>query len=286
MDEYIWDTEVFLCDWVAVFKHRASGEYFVFHNDWDGVQQFISRDAVYYGFNSKGYDQFILKGILLNIEPENIKYISDYIVGGGIGWECPMLADTKTPWLQHVDLMDDCQVGQSLKSIEGHLGMNIQETEVDFNLKRPLTHEELEQTIAYCKHDVDATEVLLNLRKSYLQNKVNLGKLAGLSPARAMGMTNAKLTAAMLGASPQKHDDERAYVYPNNLKREYIPQDVFDFFDRMKDTSVTDEELFKEKLKFNIGGCEVTLGYGGIHAAIPNYTFEERSETDVDDPES
>jgi hypothetical protein len=31
-----------------------------------------------------------------------------------------------------------------------------------------------------------------------------------------MGMTNAKLTAAMLKATPQKHDDERKYVYPES----------------------------------------------------------------------
>jgi hypothetical protein len=91
-------------------------------------------------------------------------------------------------------------------------------------------------------------------------------------------MTNAKLTAAMLKATPQKHDDERKYVYPENLRREYIPQEVFDFFDRMYDQNVPDEEYFKSKLEISVGECPVTIGFGGIHGAIPNFMWEE-SET-------
>ncbi len=42
----------------------------------------------------------------------------------------------------------------------------IEETEVDFNITRKLTAAELEQTIQYCKkYDVDATEILYNLRQ-------------------------------------------------------------------------------------------------------------------------
>ena len=166
-------------------------------------------------------------------------------------------------------------MGLSLKAIEGHLGMDICETEVDFTLERPLTKEELESTIFYCKHDVDATEKILDLRKNYLQNKINIGKLAGLNEVKAMSMTNAKLTAAMLKARSTEHDDERCYQYPENLRREYIPQEVFDFFDRMKDDSLSDKDVFTGKLNITIGDCPVTIGYGGIHGAIPNFMWKE-----------
>ena len=169
-------------------------------------------------------------------------------------------------------------MGLSLKAIEGHLGMDICETEVDFTLDRPLTKEELESTIFYCKHDVDATEKIIDLRKNYLQNKINIGKLAGLDEVKSMSMTNAKLTAAMLKARLIEHDDERAYQYPSNLRREYIPQEVFDFFDRMKDDSLSDKDVFTGKLNIAIGECPVTIGYGGIHGAIPNFIWKENGE--------
>jgi hypothetical protein len=153
--------------------------------------------------------------------------------------------------------------------------MDICESEVDFTIERPLTTEELESTIFYCKHDVDATERIIDLRKNYLQNKINIGKLAGLDEVKAMSMTNAKLTAALLKARLQEHDDERAYQYPENLRREYIPQVVFDFFDRMKDENLTDKDVFTGKLNISIGECPVTIGYGGIHGAIPNFLWDE-----------
>ena len=158
------------------------------------------------------------------------------------------------------------------------MGISIQETEVDFNLDRPLTQEELDQTIFYCKHDVDATEKLTEIRKDYLKNKINLGRMAGLTDTKAMAMTNGKLTAAMLKATAQKHDDERQYVYPDNLRREYIPQEVFDFFDRMYDPNISDAEYFKSKLKISVGECPVTIGFGGIHGAIPNYFWSEQED--------
>ena len=158
------------------------------------------------------------------------------------------------------------------------MGISIQETEVDFNLDRPLTQEELDQTIFYCKHDVDATEKLTEIRKDYLKNKINLGRMAGLTDTKAMAMTNGKLTAAMLKATAQKHDDERQYVYPDNLRREYIPQEVFDFFDRMYDPNISDAEYFKSKLEISVGECPVTIGFGGIHGAIPNYFWSEQED--------
>ena len=234
----------------------------------------ISDDNVYCGFNSKSYDQYIIKAICAGFSPEEVKQVNDWIIAGNQGWECPLLGGVRF-WFNNIDIKDDMQMGLSLKAIEGHLGMDIQETEVDFDLGRPLTQEEIDLTIKYCKHDVDATERILDLRKNYLQNKINIGKLAGLDEVKAMSMTNAKLTAALLKARQTPHDDERCYQYPDNLRREYIPQEVFEFFDRMKDDSLSDKEVFTGKLNISIGECPVTIGYGGIHGAIPNFMWKE-----------
>lgn len=276
LDRYIFDFEVFAYDWIVVFKNKKMKEYFVFHNDNEAVAAFMDEGPLLGGFNNKHYDQYILKAILLNCTPEEVKAVNDYIIIQGMdGWTYPLFRDNKVYFDQY-DLMDDCQDGLSLKAIEAHLGMDIRESTVDFGLDRPLTAEELDEAIRYCKHDVDATDALDDLRQPYLDNKLVLGAECDLPPARALYMTNAKLTAYYLGAVPREHDDEREYRYPDKLLREYIPPEVFGFFDRLHDKSIPDEAVFSAKLEINVGGCPVTLGYGGIHGAIPCYTEEAR----------
>lgn len=273
----VYDVEVFCEDWLVIFKDIETGKYTCVHNDNEELKECISEDCIYIGFNSKHYDQFIIKSICCGFTPQEIKQVNDFIIGGGQGWECPMLRDFFFRF-NNVDIKDDMQMGLSLKAIEGHLGLSVEESTVPFDIDRPLTEEELKETAKYCIHDVDTTEKLVELRKDYLKNKIHIGKLAGLDEVKAMGMTNAKLTAALLKAEQKPHDDERKYVYPPNLKREYIPQEVFDFFDRMYDPEISDKELFSDKQTFSIGDCPGVVGYGGIHAAIPNYFFVESED--------
>lgn len=273
---YVFDFEVFAFDWLVVFKNLSNKQYTVIHNDNEELSAFMDEKPFLIGYNNKHYDQFILKAILNGAAPDDLKEVSEYIIGGGNGWQHPLC---KGQSLAQCDLMDDTQMGTSLKSIEAHLGMDITESAVPFDIDRPLTPQEIEQTIYYCKHDVDATEILFYLRKNYLLNKINLGKVKGIPQADALYMTNAKLTAAYLDAVRQDHDDEREYQYPANLRREYIPQEVFDFFDRLHDPKVSDDELFTSNLQINVGGCLVTIGFGGIHGALLQYHAKESKTT-------
>lgn len=277
---YTFDCEVTNHNWLFVFKSFDTGDYIVIHDDYEEIGEFMRLRPLLVGFNNKHYDQYILKAVLLGLSPEEIKGISDYIIVHGIaGWEIPQLKDSGI-WFDQFDLKDDMQDGLSLKAIEGHLGMNITESSIAFDTDHPLTEHEMEELVEYCIHDVDATEVLLKLRKVYIENKLTLGKEKGIDPARALYMTNAKLTAAYLDAKPVIHHDEREYQYPGNLLREYLPQEVFDFFDQMHDRTIPDEVLFNSGLDIMVGDCPTRLGWGGIHGAIPNYC-EEASETRV-----
>lgn len=279
-DIFIFDCEVFAHDWLFVFKEIATGEYTVIHNDNDAVVAFMERNPFLGGFNNKHYDNFILKGVMCGLTPEQIKEINDLIIVEEVnGWDIPVLREYRV-YFDSFDLMDDCQVGLSLKAIEAHLGIPIEETEVDFNITHRLSEKELQETIYYCKYDVDATEKLYHLRQAYLKNKVTLGKARNLTDRQAMYMTNAKLTSVYLKAQkPEKPwNDERNYQYPEKLLRQYIPQVVFDFFDRMKDDRIPNDELFSSKLEIMVGVCPCTIAYGGIHGAIPTYV-EEATET-------
>lgn len=275
-----YDCEVFAYDWLVTLKDKETGIYTCIWNDNEALKMALSDDCIYVGFNSKHYDQYIIKAIAAGLIPQEVKQVNDYIIAGGQGWQCPQLADYYFRF-NNVDIRDDTQQGLSLKAIEGHLGMSVKESSVPFDIDRPLTSEEKAETEFYCKHDVDTAERLIDIRKDYLKNKINLGRLAGLDEVKAMGMTNAKLTAAMLKATKKPHDDERKYVYPSNLRKEYIPSEVFAFFDRMYDFSIPDSELFKGKFNLNIGECPVTLGYGGIHGAIPNFFWEETEDRGI-----
>lgn len=281
---YIFDCEVFAHDWLFVFKEVATGRYTIIHNDNDAVLAFMEQEPYLGGFNNKHYDNHILKAVMIGADPETVKQVNDLIILEEIdGWDIPFLREYRV-FFHSFDLMDDCQDGISLKGIEAHLGIPIEETEVDFNITRKLTAAELEQTIQYCKYDVDATELLYKLRQNYLKNKATLGRVRGLDERKAMYMTNAKLTSVYLNAvKPTKPwTDERDYEYPDKLLREYIPQEVFDFFDRLRDPAIPNIDLFggydeqgkKVKgasLEIRLGDCIVTLAYGGIHGAIPNY---------------
>lgn len=274
-----YDVECFAYDWLVTFKDKETGQFTCIWNDNEALKACIDDDSIYIGFNSKHYDQYIIKAISGGLSPQEVKKVNDYIIGGGQGWQCPLLDFYYQ--FNNVDIRDDTQQGLSLKAIEGHLGLPIRESTISFDIDRPLTEEERRETEFYCKHDVNTTEKLIDLRKGYLQNKINLGRLAGISDVKAMSMTNAKLTAAMLKASPKEHDDERDYVYPDNLRREFIPNEVFEFFDKLKDKSISDEEIFKGKLQLMIGECPVTIAYGGIHGAIPNFFWEETEERGI-----
>ena len=276
---HTYDAEVFAYDFIVVFKNKRTCEYAVFHNDNEGVRDFINEYGIYCGFNTKHYDQYIIKAIRAGLSPEEVKQVNDWIINGGQGWQCPLL-DGVYFRFNNVDIMDDTQMGLSLKAIEGHLGLSIEETEVDFNLDRPLTPEEIALTIKYCKHDVDCTEKLTDIRMDYLKTKLNLGKRAGIDPIKALSATNAKLTAMMLNAVKREWNDGRDYVYPPNLDTSIIPQDILSFFDTIHDKSIPDNVLFKTSLITSIGEMPCKYAWGGVHGSVTSH-YTESTENRV-----
>ena len=74
-----------------------------------------------------------------------------------------IIVQKNEPWLfssllreieiNNYDVMPNPPIG--LKTMEGFMGHNIKETSVPFNIDRKLTKEEIEQTIFYCRHDVE-----------------------------------------------------------------------------------------------------------------------------------
>lgn len=228
-------------------------------------------DIILCGFNNKHYDDHIVRAICCGADNAMVKQINDFIITEDRhGWEHYFLRQNRF-WFPSFDLMDDTQVGTSLKHIEAHRGVNIEETEVDFAIDRPLTHDEMVSTIKYCRWDVWNTAQLLTLRRDYLECKIELGRMCGLSDAQALYMTNARLTAKYLGATRVERYDGRDYVFPDNLNTAIIPQPILDFFLQIRDKSIPDKVLFERKLTIDIGDCACTYAWGGVHGSVTQY---------------
>ena len=270
----VYDIEVFKYDWITVFYDTSLNQWSVFHNDNTGVLQLMCQpDVIFCGYNNKHYDNHIVKAICCGADNTLVKQINDFIIAQDRpGWEHSFLRQNRF-WFESFDLMDDTQVGTSLKHIEAHLGMDIEETEVDFNIDRPLTPEEIRSTIHYCKHDVKATAKLLTLRKNYLECKINLGSMCStpLPAPKALYLTNARLTAKYLDATYVERYDGREYVYPDNLNKQIIPEPIIGFFDQILDFKISDHELFKRKLEISVGDCPCTYAWGGVHGSLTQY---------------
>lgn len=264
-----YDCEVFAHDWLVTFKDKETGQFTCIWNDNEALKACINEDTIYIGFNSKHYDQYIIKAIAGGLSPQEVKQVNDYIIGGGQGWQCPLLDFYYQ--FNNVDIRDDTQQGLSLKAIEGHLFLPIRESSIPFDIDRPLTYAERRETEVYCKHDVDSTEELITIRKQYLITKQNLGRRAGVNEVKAISSTNAKLTALMLHATRKEWTDGRDYVYPSNLDLSVIPKPIIDFFETIHDESIPDDVLFKESLKIDIGDMPCTYAWGGVHGSLTTY---------------
>lgn len=291
MKIYIYDIEVFSDDWIVVFRNPDSDHHIVIHNDNHHLREFLSQeDIVIGGFNNKHYDDWILMTMLLGGSNVEIKKHSDHIINGGNAWEFPFIQFKKRPF-KSFDLKDDiADPGISLKAIEGNLKLPIVESSVPFDIDRPLTPEELNEVVRYCKYDVDSTVKLYQERKeNYIDAKALISDMYGVPREEGIGLTNAKLCARILGAKPQKYDDERDYVIPDNIDTDLIPKIVLDFFLQIRDKSIPDAKLFgagkgsqgmtlKAWIKTSYGSCPVTYAWGGVHGAKPCVTIEETED--------
>lgn len=61
---YFYDFEVFKHDWLVVFRHFSSRINIMFHNDLNGLKEFLSKAHMLIGFNNYYYDDVILYALV------------------------------------------------------------------------------------------------------------------------------------------------------------------------------------------------------------------------------
>ncbi len=279
---YFADFETFAHDWLLVCISYRTGEEKIFHNcPRNDIYEWLNKEKpILCGHNFFYYDKYILKAILSGFTPEEVKDVNDYIIHGGQGFELNYgeeRAELPPIW----DTMQDIVPVKSLKEIEGCLGLDITETTIPFDLPTKWTKEQYEEVLYYCRADVNALRPLFEARLDYFETKYDICKLSNIDPATNIGLTNAKLCAKFLEAKKVDRDDERDYTIPSTIHTEFVDQRILDFFNRIHDTSIPSEVLFKTKLEMEEHGMPTVVSWGGKHGALPNFIFIQENEPEM-----
>lgn len=268
----IWgyDFEVTARDWLLVLKDYRTRKRVVFHNSIpNDVQNFIDmNNPILMGYNNNGYDKYILKAILSGYTLEEIKEVNDYIIGGGNGWELD-LGYIKVP--TQIDLINCIVPRKSLKELEGNLRMNITESTIDFNIKTKWNKQEYDEMLYYCDHDVDALFPIFDMLMTRFKSKYVIGKFGNIDLEYALSLTDANLTAVLLGAEREEHDDNFAYVYPKQVQKEKIPKEFLDYIDDL--VKHNDLDYKPEAPALDLDSIIFQTGIGGGHGFIKEGTL-------------
>lgn len=257
-----YDFEVFSQDWLVVIKDTDTRTTHKILNDPEALRKIYeaNKNNIWVGYNSRSYDQYIFKGILLGMDP---KKINDHIIVKNLGgWQYSRAFNQIQ--FYNFDIMTDKFKG--LKQLEGFMGNDIRETTVNFNIDRKLTPKEIEETFFYCNHDVEQTMKVFINRKEEFDSQMNLIKTFKL-PLKYINKTKAQLSAIILEADKREHDDEFEITIVDTLKVEKY-KSIVNWYRNPVNLD------YKKKLEIEVADVIHLFGWGGLHGARVKYQDE------------
>ena len=257
----VFDFEVLKYNWLVVFLDLEKREYTIIHDNKLELELYYNehKQDVFIGYNAKNYDKYIFQGILSNFNPYLIsQHIIEYKMNG---YDFTNLDNEKFP-LIIFDCMKLSDGG--LKSLEGFMGNDIEESKISFDIDRPLTDEEMEILTNYCIHDVEQTTLIASKRYSQFETFVNLINKFNL-PLTYLSSTESKLAEKILNARQQQLTSEQFNIrIPDTLnlnKYKYIAEWYLD--------KVNHD--YSKKLEVNVANIKCIFAWGGLHGAKPKY---------------
>lgn len=270
-----YDFEVFKYDWLVVIIDMTEKKEHVIINDQEALEAIHKAhiNDIWVGFNSLHYDQYILKGILCGFDP---KRINDFIiVKNNPGWKFSSLL-RNVPLINY-DVM--LNLDRGLKWFEGSMGNNIKESSVPFDIDRKLTQEELDETVKYCRHDVEQTIEIFLQRKEEFDGRMGLVKLAcsgGGLDLTLLSKTKPQLSAIILDAHKvPDRGDEFDIDFPSTMNiRKYT--NVVDWYKDPENRKYYiivpgRKKAQQNKLETMVAGVPHTFAWGGVHGAREHY---------------
>lgn len=257
-----YDFEVFYADWMILIIDSSTKKEHIFINDERGLIDFYNerRNDIWVGYNSRHYDQYIMKAIICGFSPQEM---NDWIINKRrLGWE--FYEDFWKIQFYNFDIMTNRF--RSLKQLEGFMGHDIQETSVSFDTMRKLTDTEMEEVIKYCRHDVQETMHIFMENVHEFKSQIELLKMFDL-PLRHISKTKVQLSAMILNARQpdEPREDEFNLSFPPTLRVEkytHVPK----FY--------VENKGYDKSLETEIAGVPHIFAWGGIHGARRNYYGE------------
>ena len=248
-----YDFEVFMGDWLVIIINPVQKIKRIIANDSEALKRYYKahKKEIWCGYNSRNYVTFILRSILIGLNP---KKVNDMIISHGMkGWQ--ISDEFRDIPIYDFDISTKIQ---GLKQLEGFMGNNIKETSVPFDIERPLTKSEIRETIKYCMHDVEQTIEVFRRRKTEYDAQMDLISTFNL-PLKNVSSTQSQLTAKILGCE-RVHDRDDEFdlqIVPILKIKKY--KAILDWFNNPVNRN------YKNSLEAEICGVPHVFGWGGIH---------------------
>lgn len=225
------------------------------------------KDDIFISYNGRQYDTGIFKGIL---DGMNVGFVNDKLIKEGKKPFQVVKNAKKYPLNDYDTILKD----KSLKQLEAFMGDDIRETEVDFNIDRPLTEEEIKQTLYYNHNDVIEVLRVLDYCWDDFEGQLDIIELYGLD------MSYFTKTKVQLAVSPKilnavdQHtlDDEFDIRLPETIKLsdkyKFIPEWYMNPKNwRYKEHLRSEDNQHNNQLCCTVAGIPHVFAWGGCHGA-------------------
>lgn len=290
-DLYFYDVEVFKYNSLVVFKNIDGKTIKIYSSSLDGLGEYIDkglinsvgfdgledfiRDKTLVGYNNYNYDDYIIQAMIdkaldakgLALRQKVIKSWNDSIINKRSTINMKKVVCCKT-----IDCMQQIDVSRpGLKKIEGNMGMSIVESDVDFNIDRPLTPEENLKTVKYCEYDVKATIEVFKMRHEYFSSKDALVNMIGDKNLQEKAYK--WNTTSIVGQLLRSKDKLRQGLHVKNEFMDYVDQEVKDMWSELSHS--IDFKFKKRKVVVEEFDNIIEFGWGGLHGAPKGFIKAE-----------
>jgi len=247
-----YDIEIYKEDAFVVFKTIDKNMVGFFHNHFEGLKEFIS-DKTLVGFNNYYYDDKMLTKMIEQWSPQQLKTLNDEIIGN---------RDYKmkiSPYIDSLDVYQEISTSRpGLKKIEGNMGKMILESSVPFDIDRKLTRIELNDSIEYCKYDVDMTiEIYIMRERSYFTAKSRL--LERLGDDRAKRWNTTTISANLLIDKPLT---KWSSLRVEERLLDIVPVEVREMWEQINNISM---KIKVKRATVDEFDNQIVFAFGGLH---------------------
>lgn len=283
---------VFVLSWQELKGYEKYGEPHSVYSPGDAFKIIEkNKDALWIGYNSNGYDDFIMSMIVNRsgvVVPEELSRLSKSIIEEG---ETMRMHKSFLSY----DCFDPVEVGmRSLKMYCGSSGRSTYDSPYSFKEDRYYTNDEIKDIAKYCEEDVDYTTEVFLREKAYYEAalaRVDILEDCGIkiqNPLKAICCRSAAFGRYLFQSLCGERDERDNNRTTIKFIRDYTTspyeemQSAFAFYKKIVDehNELGDSAEFYNKdatpdfpnFTKEMG---INLGWGGAHGAINGYKFKK-----------